>query len=70
MKKSEIKADLLIQYNRGLICIKEIGEYIGLHQNRVGQYMTGYNFVKIGNKKSFTIDDVADRITRDKRYGI
>jgi hypothetical protein len=57
-------------YGLGVLSVGQIGEYVGLHYNSVMAYMSGYEYFKVGTKKVFHINDVADRIMRDRRIAI
>ncbi|MDR1573546.1 MAG: hypothetical protein LBS24_04500 [Clostridiales Family XIII bacterium] len=72
--RAEIKRDIRTVLGKdgdgpsvlGVLDMNQISAYIGMHRNRVKKFMSGYELSKFGNRKVFTIDDVADRILRDR----
>ncbi|MDR1574111.1 MAG: hypothetical protein LBS24_07355 [Clostridiales Family XIII bacterium] len=66
--KAEIKRDIraALATEAGVLCVGQVARYLGVHRNSVMKLMEGYEYVRLGHRKAFTADDLADRILRDR----
>jgi hypothetical protein len=69
--KAEIKKDIRsVTGNVGVLSVGEVARYMSMSRNQVMQLMEGYEYIKLGRRKLFTVEDLADRLLRDRRLVI
>lgn len=65
--KAEIKKDIrAVMGPAGVLNVGQVAIYLGMGRNGVMRYMKGYECITLGRRKVFTVDDLADRLTRDR----
>jgi hypothetical protein len=66
--RSDIKKDIRTVFGRetGVLSLSQIAKYTGVGTSRAMEYMTGYEWTKLGRRKVFPIDSVVHRLMRDR----
>jgi len=65
--KQAIARDIKTEFGSGLVNVKQVAQYIGLHRNQIPRFLEGIEYLKFGNQRKYTASDIAQRIIEKKQ---
>lgn len=65
--KQTIARDIKIEFGSGLVNVKQVAKYVGLHRNQIPHFLEGLEYLRFGNQRKYTASDIAARIIARKQ---